>query len=62
VIEQMGGVQPVVDGAQACRAFRMPGPMSCLQAARMGDVGSVHGEKWCNAMAILHYIPAAMAL
>ena len=43
VIEQVGGVQPVVDGAQARGAFRMPAAHVVQKEAGVGDVGGMHG-------------------
>ena len=43
-IEQVGGVQPVVDCTQPRGAFRMPDPHVVQEVAGVGDVGGMHGE------------------
>jgi len=44
-IEQVGGMQPVIDGAQALWAFRMPVAHVVFEAGRVGDVGGMHGAQ-----------------
>jgi hypothetical protein len=44
VIVQVGGMQAILDGAQARRAFRMPVAHVVFAALGMGDVGGIHGD------------------
>ena len=39
---QMGGNQPVFNGIESLRAFRVTQAGIMQQAVRMGDIGSIH--------------------
>jgi hypothetical protein len=62
VVEQVGRVQTILDGAQAGRAFRMPVAHVMFAALGMGDVGSIHGGYGAMQKSNDDYTPGCMAL